>query len=128
MVDEIFFKFFFSFPEMLAILYFRALWECQACLTTPKRNFMINLHLPWISYYTHRPNFLPHSFWGIKTKKKIANCLVESIFDHNSRTRFFTATWLLEILKGGVLFKIWKSHWRTKSFFKICIANFFQST
>ena len=31
----------------------------------------------------------------------------------------------LEILKGGVSFKTKKSHWWTKSFFKICITDFF---
>ena len=46
------------FPEILAISYFRALWTLQACLTTPKNNFMIKLQLPWISYYMQKVNFL----------------------------------------------------------------------
>ena len=35
---------------------------------------------------------------------------------------------LLEILKGGVSFKTKTSNWWTKSFIRICVADFFQST
>ena len=54
-----------SFPEILVICYFRALWACQACLTTPKKNFMIKLQLRWISYYMQKENFLPQIVFEI---------------------------------------------------------------
>ena len=57
------------FPEILAICYLRALWAGQACLTTPKKNFMIKLQFPWISYYMQKANFLPQIVFDIKILK-----------------------------------------------------------
>ena len=62
-----------SFQEILAICYFRGLWECQTCLTTPKKNFMIKLQLPWISYYMQKANFLPQIVFVILKFKKLSN-------------------------------------------------------
>ena len=45
------------FPEILTICYFRALWRWQTCPTTPKKNFMIKLQLPWISYSMQKQTF-----------------------------------------------------------------------
>ena len=61
------------FPEILAICYFRALWACQTCLTIPKKNFMIKLQLPWISYYMQKANFLPQIVFEILKFKKLSN-------------------------------------------------------
>ena len=47
-----------SFPEIQAICYFRA-------LTTPKKNFILKLQLPWISYYMQKTNFLPQIVFEI---------------------------------------------------------------
>ena len=94
-----------SFPVILAICYFGALWACQACLTSPKKKFKIELQLPWISYYMQKVNLLPEIVFEILKFKKLSYYpirLVQSIFNYNSRTRFFTAMSFLQILKGGV--------------------------
>ena len=58
------------FPEILAICDFRALWAYQACLTTHKKNFIIKLQLPWISYYMQEGSFLPQIVFEILKFKK----------------------------------------------------------
>ena len=63
------------FPDILTIFYFRALWACQACLPTPKKNFIIKLQLPWISYYMQKSNFLPKIVFEILKFKKLCNLI-----------------------------------------------------
>ena len=63
------------FPEILAICYFRALWACQAYLTTPKKNFMIKLQLPWISYCMQKANYLPQIVFEILKFKQLCNLI-----------------------------------------------------
>ena len=60
-------------PAILAICYFRALWACQACLTTPNKNFMIKLQLLWVSFYIQKANFLPQILFEISKSKKLWN-------------------------------------------------------
>ena len=60
-------------PEILAICYFRALWVCQTCLATPKKNFMIKFQLPWISYYMQKANFRLQTVFEILKFKKLSN-------------------------------------------------------
>ena len=62
------------FPEILAICYFRVLWACQTYLTTPKKNFMIKLQYPWISYYMQKANSLPQIVFEI-LKLKLSNLI-----------------------------------------------------
>ena len=93
-----------------------------------QENFVIKLQLLWISYYMQKANFLPQIVFEILKFKKICNLIGLEYFNYNSRTRFFIAMRFFQILKGGVSFKTKKSHSWTKSFFKICIADFFQSS
>ena len=102
-----------SFRVILAICYFGALWACHACLTSPKKKFMIKLQLPWISYYMQKVNLLPEIVFQILKFKKLSYYpirLVQSIFNYNSGTRFFTAMSFLQILKGGVYHLKQKNH------------------
>ena len=64
-----------SFPEILLICYFRALWAWQVCLTTSKKNFMIKLLLRWISYYMQKAKFLPQIVFEILKFKKLGNLI-----------------------------------------------------
>ena len=61
----IYFRALLAFPVILAICYFRVLWACHRCLTTPKANFIIVLQLLWISYYMQKANFLPQIVFEI---------------------------------------------------------------
>ena len=61
-----------SFRVILAICYFGALWACHACLTSPKKKFMIKLQLPWISYCMQKVNLLPEIVFQILKFKKLS--------------------------------------------------------
>ena len=70
-------KFWASFTKSinLTICYFRALWTCQACLTTPKKIFIIKSQLSWTSYYMQKANFLPQIVFEILKFRKLCNLI-----------------------------------------------------
>ena len=122
------------FPEILVIWHFRVLSACQACLTTPNKNFTIKLQFPWISYYMQKENFIPQLIFEISKFKKLCNLIGWEHFQlelrklSNAVQEIFQSHAVFIDSQGGVSFKTKKSRWWTKSFFKICIVDFFQST
>ena len=73
----------------MVICYFRALWECQAYMTTPKKNFKIKLQLPLISYDMQKVNFLPQKVLEILKFKKLYNLIGPEHFQLQHKNYIF---------------------------------------
>ena len=72
-----------------------------------KKNFMIKLQLPQISYYMPKANFLPQIVFEILKFKILFNSIGLECFQLQL---FYTAMLFLQVLKCGVSFKTKKLH------------------
>ena len=77
------------FSEILAICYFRALYACQTCLITSKKNFSVKLKLPWISFYMQKANLLPQKVVKILKFKKSCNVIGRQHFQLQLKNQIF---------------------------------------